>query len=134
MLFYRMYKKIKSVLFYIKLLYNSTKFYYSTGRLKNGITTLKLIQNAKVGGVLENSGYLIRALRFSKLKKKWLRKWGLKLLTPPWTIDRIHSSQCAFLWCSVTYSWLVLDPKLAPCVARRFKEDNFVSLSWCVYP
>ena len=34
MLFYRMYKKIKSVLFYIKLLYNSTKFYYSTGRLK----------------------------------------------------------------------------------------------------
>ena len=37
MLFYRMYKKIKSILFYIKLLYNSTKFYYSTGRLKNGI-------------------------------------------------------------------------------------------------
>ena len=48
MLFYRMYKKIKSVLFYIKLLYNSTKYYYSTGRLKNGITTLKLIQNAKI--------------------------------------------------------------------------------------
>ena len=69
------------------------------------------------------------ALRFSKLKKKWLRKLVLKLATPPWKIGRIHSLQYAFLWCSVAYSWLV---KLAPCVARRLKEDNFVSLSWCV--
>ena len=68
------------------------------------------------------------ALRFSKLKKKWLRKRDLNLATTPLKLDRIYSSQCAFLW------WLVLNAKLAPCVAWRLKEDIFVSLSWCVYP
>ena len=33
------------------------------------------------------------ALRFSKLKKKWLRKWSLKLPTPPPKMGRILCSQ-----------------------------------------
>ena len=39
---------------------------------KTAITTFKLIENAKVGGVLENSGYLLHHghSRFAKLKKK----------------------------------------------------------------
>ena len=37
------------------------------------------------------------ALRFSKLNKKWLRKWSLKLPTPPPKICRIHCSQYTFI-------------------------------------
>ena len=37
------------------------------------------------------------ALRFSKLNKKWLRKWSLKLPTPPPKIGRIHCSQYTFI-------------------------------------
>ena len=76
MLFYRMYKKIKSILFYIKLLYNSTKFYYSTGRLKNGILwknshNYPQTCNFKCWGCFGKFRIFttVWALRFSKLKK-----------------------------------------------------------------
>ena len=46
------------------------------------------------------------ALRFSKLKKKWLRKWSIKLPTPPPKMVRIFCSQYAVLWCSSAFSWL----------------------------
>ena len=72
------------------------------------------------------------ALRFSTLNNKWLRKWNPKLPTHPKKLGRIHCSQYSFLWCSAAFSWLVLKERLVPCVARRLKKDNFVSLSWCV--
>lgn len=67
-------------------------------------TTFKLMQNAKVGEVLENSTRW--ALRFLKSKNKLLRKWNLKLATPH---PKNHCLKYAFLWCSVfcsaAYSW-----------------------------
>ena len=37
------------------------------------------------------------ALRFSKLKKKWLRKWNLKLPTPPQKLIKLQSKT----WCNL---------------------------------
>ena len=51
------------------------------------------------------------ALRFSKLKNKWLRKWSLKLPTPPPKIGRINCSQYALLWWSSAFSWLAMKTK-----------------------
>ena len=62
---------------------------------KRAITSLKLIQNANVWGCIGKFRIFPTrwALRFSKLKKKWLRKWSLKLPTPPPKMDRILRSQ-----------------------------------------
>ena len=48
------------------------------------------------------------ALRFSKLKKKWLRKWSLKLPSPPPKIGRIHCSHYVLLWWTSAFPWLVM--------------------------
>ena len=44
------------------------------------------------------------ALRFSILKKKWLRKWSIKLPTPPKKINRIHCSQYTLIN-PLSHSW-----------------------------
>ena len=72
------------------------------------------------------------ALRFSKLKKKWLRKWSLKLPTPLQKIGRIHCSQYALLWCPSAFSWLAMKAKFVPHIGRRKSKGSFVSLAWCV--
>ena len=62
------------------------------------ITTFKLSQNQKMGGFGNFWIFATTwALRFLKLKKKWLRKWSIKLPTPPPKIGRIHFSQYTFI-------------------------------------
>ena len=56
------------------------------------------------------------ALRFSKLKKKCLRKWSLMLPTPPPKIGRIHCSHYALRWWSSAFSWLAMKAELVPYV------------------
>ena len=56
------------------------------------------------------------ALRFSKLKKKWLRKWSLKLPTPPQKIGRIHCSQ-----------YTLIDPLSHSC-------GHYVPWTWLIRP
>ena len=61
------------------------------------------------------------ALRFSILKKKWLRKWSIKLPTPPKKIVRIHCSHYTLLWWSSAFSWFAMKAKLVPHLGRRVK-------------
>ena len=58
------------------------------------------------------------ALRFSKLKKNWLRKWSLKFPTPPPKIGRIHCSHYALIWWSSAFSWLAMKSNLVPHIGR----------------
>ena len=72
------------------------------------------------------------ALRFSKLNKKWLRKWSLKLPTPPPKIGIIHCSHYALLWWSSAFSWLAMKAKLVPYAGKRWNKSSFVTFAWCV--
>ena len=56
---------------------------------KTAITTFKLIQNAKVGGVSENSGYLL----IFKIEKEMTEKIKPKFANPPPKMVRFLCSQ-----------------------------------------
>ena len=68
---------------------------------KTAITTFKIIKNAKVGARIFATRW---ALRFSKVNEKWLRKWSIKLPTPPKQINRIHCSQYTLIN-PLSHSW-----------------------------
>ena len=62
---------------------------------KIAITTLKLIQNANVGGVLENSGYDIcynMGTEIFKIEEEMTEKMEPEVANPPSKISRIHCS------------------------------------------
>ena len=83
---------------------------------KRAITTSKLIQNPKVGGVLENSGWLLHYGHWDFQNWNWLIKWSLKLPTPPKKMGRIHCSHYALLWNPSALLWLAMKAELVPYV------------------
>ena len=54
------------------------------------VTTLKLIQNEKVGGILENSGYLLQSGRIFKIEEVMTEKKRPKVGNPP--LKKIEST------------------------------------------
>ena len=101
---------------------------------KNGHNFLQTHPKCKIWGCFGKFRIFatLWALRFSKLKKKCLRKWSLKLPTPPPKIGRIHCSHYALLWWSSAFSWLAMKAKFVPHIGRRKSKGSFVSLAWCV--
>ena len=81
---------------------------------KTAITTFKLIQNAKVGGVLENSGYLLHHGHWDFQKQRWNgcenEPWSWQAQPPK--MGRIHFSQYALLLCPSAFLWLAIKAKL----------------------
>ena len=84
------------------LVMNYTYFLDYTGCLKKNVVSWKNSHNypqthpkCKCWGCIGKFRIFATtwALRFSKLKKKWLRKWNLKLPTPPPKLGRIICSQ-----------------------------------------
>ena len=63
---------------------------------KTAITSLKLIQIPKVGGVLENSGYLLQHIistEIFKIEEAMTEKMKPQVANPPLKIGRIFCSQ-----------------------------------------
>ena len=42
-----------------------------------------------------------------KIEEEMTEKMRPKVGNPPWKLNRIHSSQCAYLWCSVSTTFVV---------------------------
>ena len=70
---------------------------------KTAITTFKLIQIAKVGGVSENSGYLLPDGHWDF--QNWRRNYWENEASK---MGRIHFLQYGLLWCPSEFSWLAI--------------------------
>ena len=73
---------------------------------KTAITTIQTHPKCKSWGCFGKFRIFATswAMRFSKLKKKWLRKWSLKLPTPPPKMGRILCSQYTLID-PLNHSW-----------------------------